>query len=267
MRDIVGNNSALVRDLAERPDTVDYAVGDVHGYLDNLVAALRWCAADAAARGMRARVHLLGDYVDRGPDSRGVVELLMRGWDDPHVELLPLRGNHDHVFASVVADPRHELAREWWEHGGQQTLMSYGWDPVRDGLPGDIRRWVSDGHARFLGSLPLACTVGQRLFVHAGVRPGRALARQTGRDLMWIRTEFLKYQGDYGHVVVHGHSPESANPRDHGNRIAMDGGCFYTGNLAVAAFDPGACAPRFMIAKSVMFEPTPPRIAGPLPAP
>nr|WP_250807762.1 metallophosphoesterase family protein [Neorhizobium tomejilense] len=253
--------------LIEDPDTVEYAIGDVHGYLDNLVTALRLCENDAASRGMRARIHLLGDYVDRGPDSRGVIELLMEGPKSADAEWLPLRGNHDHVFAAVCRDPAHELAREWWEHGGQQTLMSYGWHPLSHSFPSDIGSWVPKEHSDFLASLPLGHTVGGRLYVHAGVRPGRSLAEQTDRDLMWIRSEFLKYKEDFGHVVVHGHSPEAANPQDHGNRIAMDGGCFFTGNLAIAAFDPGVPAPRFMVAKALQFEPVRRAAADPLPAP
>ena len=252
--------------LEEDPETIEYAIGDVHGYADNLRTALRWCAADSEQRGMKARVHLLGDYVDRGPDSRGVVELLMEGPSRDHVEWLPLRGNHDHVFSAVCREPTHELAREWWEHGGQQTLVSYGWDPL-SGFPADIGGWVPREHAEFLGSLPLGHVVGGRLYVHAGVRPDRALDEQTDRDLMWIRNEFLKYRGDYGLVVVHGHSPEMSNPQNHGNRVAMDGGCFMTGNLATAAFDPGNPEPRFMIAKAALFEP-PRRLADvPLPPP
>lgn len=226
---------------------IEYAIGDVHGYLDHLKEGLRWCAADSAERGMRARIHLLGDYVDRGPNSRGVIELLMEGPSDDHVEWLPVRGNHDHVFAAVCRNSSDELAREWWEHGGQQTLMSYGWHPIRDGLPRDIGSWVPIEHSNFLASLPLAHVVGERLYVHAGVRPGKALDEQTDRDLMWIRNEFLKHKENYEFVVVHGHSPEAKNPLVHSNRIAMDGGCFYTGRLAVAAFDPGEPAPRFNI--------------------
>jgi serine/threonine protein phosphatase 1 len=243
-----------ILDLDERTDTIEYAIGDVHGYAENLACALRMCAADAADHGMRARIHLLGDYVDRGPDSRGVIEMLMEGPHDDHVEWLPLRGNHDHVFASVCRDPKHELAREWWEHGGQQTMMSYGWHPLRDGMPADIGTWVPKAHSDFLMSLPLAHVVGSRFYVHAGIRPGRPISDQTDRDLMWIRNEFLKHKGDLGVIVVHGHSPEAANPQVHGNRIAMDGGCFYTGNLAIAAFAPGGLEPRFMIAKSALHQ-------------
>ena len=101
------------QEYEERPDTTDYAIGDVHGFADHLLGALDWCARDAEASGRRARIHLLGDYVDRGPDSRRVVDILMAGPGADHVEWLPLRGNHDHVFAAVCRDHRYELAREW----------------------------------------------------------------------------------------------------------------------------------------------------------
>ncbi len=256
-----------ILDFKESNDTIEYAIGDVHGYAENLACALRMCANDASDHGMRARIHLLGDYVDRGPDSKGVIEMLMAGPEEDHVELLPLRGNHDHVFAAVCRDPKHELAREWWEHGGQQTMMSYGWNPLIHGMPSDVGSWVPKAHSDFLASLPLGHVVGNRFYVHAGIRPGRALIDQTDRDLMWIRNEFLKHKGDLGMVVVHGHSPEAVNPQDHGNRIAMDGGCFYTGNLAIAAFDPGVAAPRFMIAKAMDFGPSYRKETELLPAP
>jgi serine/threonine protein phosphatase 1 len=255
-----------ILEFKESPDTIEYAIGDVHGYLDHLICALQMCSVDAADKGMRARIHLLGDYVDRGPDSKGVIELLIDGPSEDHVEWLPLRGNHDHVFAAVCHDPTHELSREWWEHGGQQTLISYGWNPLVHGMPSDVGSWVPKSHSDFLSSLPLGHVVGNRFYVHAGIRPGRSLIDQTDRDLMWIRNEFLKYKGDFGVVVVHGHSPEATNPQDYGNRIAMDGGCFYTGNLAISAFDPGVPEPRFMIAKGLNFDTTYERKQERLPA-
>jgi serine/threonine protein phosphatase 1 len=250
-----------IRHLPETEDVVDYAIGDVHGHLDHMVAALDWCARDAESRGKSGRVHLLGDYVDRGPDSRAVLEVLMEGPGDAHMRWMPVRGNHDHVFASTCRDVSYPLAHDWWAHGGQQTLASYGWDPLRHGLPATVAGWVPNDHSDFLMSLPLANVVGPRLFVHAGVRPGRALDEQTDRDLMWIRSEFLKYSGDFGHVVVHGHSPEEHHPRDFGNRVAMDGGCFYTGRLAVAAFEAGCPAPRFHVVDLESVEGMAPRPA------
>lgn len=231
--------------LTPDPDVIEYAIGDIHGYAPEMEAALLWCSEDAARLGKKARVHLLGDYVDRGPDSRRVLEILREGPRDAHVEWLPIRGNHDETFARVWFDHRDELAPEWWARGGQQTLMSYGWNPLLDGLPRSLADWVPEDDIAFIRSMPLAHVVGDLLFVHAGVRPGRRLEEQSDRDLMWIRSEFARHEGDYGHTVVHGHIPDEGHPKRFSNRIAMDGGVFFTGRASVAAFEYGAPEPRF----------------------
>lgn len=240
-----GSMADRITVLEEDPGVIDYAVGDVHGYRAHMEAALRWCAEDARERGMLGRVHLLGDYGDRGPDTRGVIERLMRGPDEDWMTWHPVRGNHDEVLTRAWRDPYDENAFDWWSHGGQQLLVSYGWRPLVHGLPDLLADWIPVEHIEFLEGLPLANLVGSKLFVHAGIRPGNPLERQTDRDLMWIRTEFLKFKGDHGLTVIHGHSPEAENPVDHGNRIAMDSGCFYTDVLSACAFDPGEPKPRF----------------------
>jgi serine/threonine protein phosphatase 1 len=234
-----------IRTLKPAAGVIDYAIGDVHGYHDHMVTALDWCAQDALEKGCKGRVHLLGDYVDRGPQSKEVIETLMVGSQHDHMTWLPIRGNHDHVLAAVWHDFQHELSREWWEHGGQQTLMSYGWSPIKHGLPNTIKEWIDPAHIQFLSSLPLANLVGDILFVHAGVRPNVTLPEQTDRDLMWIRGDFLRYKDSFGLLVVHGHSPEVENPVDHGNRVSLDSGCFFSGNLSIAAFDYWNTEPRF----------------------
>jgi serine/threonine protein phosphatase 1 len=243
-------------DFEPRANVIDYAIGDVHGYLEHMVVALEWCAEDARSRGCEGRVHLLGDYVDRGPDSRGVIEHLMAGSPDRHMTWHPLKGNHDFVFASTCRDPRYALAAQWWEHGGQQTLMSYGWNVAEDGYPGDIARWVPRAHSDFLMSLPVGHTLGAVVFVHAGIRPEVALVDQTDRDLMWIRTEFLNAQ-DLGYRVVHGHTPDTKNPVVTPDRVSLDAGCFMSGNLALAAFDHGAPHPRLHVVSSAIRSPAP----------
>lgn len=233
-----------VEEFGDDPGTVHFAVGDVHGCLAQLEAALSWCAQDAGERGMLGVVHLLGDYVDRELDSRGVVEFLMRGPDDPHMEWRPKRGNHDDMLDRVWRDPHDPEAAGWWEHGGQQTLASYGWDPVVHGMPSLVSDWVPRDHAEWLASLPLAAETPFAVFVHAGLRPGIPLQRQSERDLMWIRQDFLKSGHDFGVPVVHGHTPDKANPAIHPNRVALDSGCFMGGILSIAAFDPGDRRPR-----------------------
>lgn len=236
----------MIDEFGPDDGVVHYAIGDVHGFLPQMSEALSWCAEDADSAGMRGIVHLLGDYVDRGPDSREVIEVLMKGSPDRHVEWRPLRGNHDDVFARTWRDPEDAEAAGWWEHGGQQTLASYGWNPLLHDLPDTIGEWVPAAHAEFLLSLPLVATTPDAIFVHAGLRPGVALADQTPRDLMWIRSTFTKSAYDFGRPVVHGHTPESENPKQHANRVALDSGCFIGGVLSAAAFDPGSREPRFM---------------------
>src|SRR5690606_22175457 len=111
--------------FASSPDIIDYAIGDVHGCLEQLKTALAWCASDALQNGTRGRVQLLGDYVERGPQSKDVIELLIDGPQDAHMTWHPLKGNHDDMMATVWYDPSHPMATAWWQHGGQQTLASY----------------------------------------------------------------------------------------------------------------------------------------------
>ena len=236
----------MITEFSEDGGTIHYAIGDVHGFLWQMQAALRWCAEDASARGMRGCVHLLGDYVDRGPDAKGVIECLMAGSPDPHVEWLPLRGNHDDVFARTWQNAADPEAAGWWEHGGQQTLMSYGWHPLHDPMPDTLSEWVPESHVAFLSSLPLVAVTPTAIFVHAGLRPGVDLRNQSSRDLMWIRGAFSGADHDFGRVVVHGHTPGSENPKRHRGRVSMDSGCFIGGILSAAAFDPGSAEPRFM---------------------
>ena len=218
-------------------EITDYAIGDVHGCVAQLKAALEWCASDALQNGTRGRVHLLGDYVDRGPNSKEVIDLLIDGPQDEHMEWHPLKGNHDDMFSSVWYAPSHEMASAWWEHGGQQTLTSYGWNPLYHPIPDHISEWVPEEHAAFLKALPLTAETDTHIYVHAGLRPELTLEQQNERDLMWIRSEFSRSSYDFGKVVVYGHTPDSKNPRDHGNRIAMDSGCFATGILSIVAVD------------------------------
>jgi len=234
----------MITTFEEDPGVVHYAVGDVHGCLTQLEAALAWCSEDAADAGLRGVVHLLGDYVDRGPDSRGVIDLLMRGPAEANMDWRPKRGNHDDMLARAWRDPGDPETAGWWEHGGQQTLASYGWNPVVHGLPSRVSDWVPREHAEWLATLPLAAETPFAIFVHAGLRPGIPLRSQAPRDLMWIRSDFLRSDHDFGVPVVHGHTPDSANPVVHPNRVALDSGCFMGGILAVAAFDPGDRRPR-----------------------
>ena len=218
-----------------------YAIGDVHGRSDLLGQALAWIEADAGPR--PARVVFLGDYVDRGPDSKGVVETLMRGPRRPDHEWVPLKGNHDAMMAAACAGVRPENVMLWFANGGVETLESYepGWRMRRASLPGDV---VPAEHVSFLRGLPCRFEDEARIFVHAGLRPGVPLAEQDEEDMLWIRDEFLRSDHDFGKLVVHGHTPNPDGPELLPNRLNLDTGAVWTGRLTVAAFDPGARLPR-----------------------
>jgi serine/threonine protein phosphatase 1 len=225
--------------------TRTYAIGDIHGHLDKLVEAHRRIAADRAATGdSEAPVVHLGDLVDRGPDSRGVVDFLLRGIAaaEPWVVL---KGNHDRLMTMFLeADPRHDpsLRPEFsWlgdNLGGLRTLASYGVDVFgpRGGLHAAGRAAVPAAHIDFLTSLPLSFSRGACLFVHAGIRPGVPLERQSEADLLWIRREFHEDTRDHGVLVVHGHTPVEAILH-HGNRVNLDSGVAFGGPLTVAVFE------------------------------
>ena len=222
-----------------------YAIGDIHGCskeLDQLTTSIVRDSADAPDS--RAIVYL-GDYIDRGPDSKGVLDRLLNppsGFAAYHV-----RGNHDQVMLDFLADPA--VYREWGEFGGRETLASYGVAPPRgdDGAYARARDRLllalPPRHLDFLNRLPLSVTLGDYLFVHAGIRPGIALGNQSLEDLMWIRNDFLDSTEDFGTVVVHGHTP-GENPVRRANRIGVDTGCYASGRLTAAVLEGTTC--RFL---------------------
>jgi serine/threonine protein phosphatase 1 len=208
-----------------------YAVGDTHGHNDALGPLMRELREDAAKSRPAERPLLifLGDYVDRGPDSRGVIDAILALQADGPFELVCLKGNHEDALLRFLADPAYAPA--WIDNWGEATLRAYGVDPW--GGEAVQARFVAafpDAHRAFLARLRTSLTVGDYLFVHAGVRPGVALAEQADRDLMWIRYDFLESDEDFGKVVVHGHTP-SARPEIRPNRIGIDTGVYYSGVL------------------------------------
>ncbi|HKR89996.1 MAG TPA: metallophosphoesterase family protein [Phenylobacterium sp.] len=215
-----------------------YAVGDVHGRLDVLKPLLHDIAQDALATRPDHRPVLvfLGDYVDRGPDSRQVVDLVLKLQLDGAFDVVALKGNHEEALLQFLAEPA--FAMTWMEHGGAATLASYGvqpcamrtdadaWGAVRDAFD----QALPDDHRRFYGELQLFHVVGDYAFVHAGVRPGVALKAQTTHDLLWIRYEFLNDRGPHDKVIVHGHTP-AEQPQMLGHRLGLDTGAYATGVL------------------------------------
>ncbi len=215
-----------------------YAVGDVHGRLDLLDPLLRDIATDALATRPRQRPLLvfLGDYVDRGPESRQVVERVLQLQADGGFEVVALKGNHEEVLLQFLADAA--FGTVWLELGGGPTLESYGAAPP--GARGDVDGWsrqrdafdaaLPERHRRFYGELELMRAVGDYAFVHAGVRPGVALQDQSEHDLLWIRNEVLLAPGPFGKVIVHGHTP-AVEPQLLKHRLGVDTGAYATGVL------------------------------------
>lgn len=234
-------------ELKADPLTTHYAIGDVHGCLLELEQALQWCSDDALEQQKNGIVILLGDYIDRGPRSADVINLLIEGPKDSHMKWIAIKGNHDDLMAKTWFNPNHEEAESWWQFGGQQTLMSYGWDPLEHAIPYHLNEWIPESHARFLDELPIGVETNTHLFVHAGIRPLIPIKEQDPNDLMKIRGLFYTSGYDCGKPVVHGHTPNKNHPHDYGFRVALDSGCFQSGLLSVAAFDYPDPKPRFKV--------------------
>ena len=221
-----------------------YAVGDIHGRSDLLRAMHGLILADAARRPTpRKLVVYLGDYVDRGNDSSGVIELLLNQ-PLPGFEHVHLRGNHEDILLTFLDDL--SIGPNWLTYGGRETLESYGIAaPEAQAEPAELERAqlalhanLPRAHLDFLRALPLAHAEGGYFFVHAGIRPGVPLERQHQDDLLWIREEFLESQADFGCVVVHGHTITAA-PEVRHNRIGVDTGAFFSDHLTCLVAEGG----------------------------
>jgi serine/threonine protein phosphatase 1 len=221
-----------------------YAIGDVHGRLDLLDQLLAKIALDfAESRVQRRLLVFLGDYVDRGPDSRGVIERLAQG-ALPGFEHIYLTGNHEDLMLRFLADPE-EAGAAWLWNGGQTTLASYGIasDPLIAPGPSDLLALrdallaaLPAQHRQFLDSLKHYHVEGDLVFVHAGLKPGRLLARQAIEDMLWIRDEFLTSPADFGKLVIHGHTVTMA-PEARANRVGIDTGAWKTGHLTALGLE------------------------------
>ena len=228
---------------AAPPETRIYAIGDIHGRLDLLVRLQELIVADAARSNARRRVLVyVGDYIDRGPDSAGVIDLLLDR-PLPGFEIVHLLGNHEDTFLQFPDDTG--VGPSWLTYGGVQTLASYFIDAAPyfqyderelQRLQGEIRRRVPRRHIEFMRRLALTHMEADYLFVHAGIRPGVPLERQERDDLLWIRGEFLDSTEDHGKIVVHGHTI-SELPDQQPNRIGIDTGAFHTGRLTCVVLD------------------------------
>ena len=219
-------------------DTRIYAVGDIHGRADLLIETTARIDDDIRRRPIARTVEIyLGDYIDRGPDSKTVIDLLATRLVENRA--VCLRGNHEALLADFLRDPAH--FRHWQQLGGVQTLASYGVYP-RPGIETEIelhRRFLNAfprAHELFLQCLRYSFCCGDFLFVHAGIRPGIPLERQKHEDLLWIRQEFLNSAQDHGKCIVHGHTPVPYPDIRH-NRINIDTGAWKTTTLTCVAIE------------------------------
>ncbi len=207
-----------------------YVIGDIHGCLDRLVSLHFQIAADLAARPVPYSLLIhLGDYVDRGPDSAGVLWLLA-GDVRPRVnQRVDLKGNHEVMMLDALAG-RSQAPAHWIDNGGDATLESYR-ITIGDQLrPAEWRATVPSLHVDWMQRLDLMHREGNYLFVHAGIRPGVPIRAQKSDDVMWIREPFLSDRGAREVVVVHGHTPRP-QPEVFENRIGIDTGAAMGGRL------------------------------------
>ena len=205
-----------------------YAIGDIHGCDAQLANLHALIAEDLAERPVDTAVLLhIGDYVDRGANTAGVLSRLSRGPQIDGMRVVNLLGNHDDTMLNALSGDR-AAATDWLFAGGRAALESYGLDP--DGPRESWGETVPGAHLAFLRSLTIQHREGGYLFVHAGVRPGVPLEEQTREDMLRIRQPFLYTERDLGAVVVHGHTPVKEPVVRH-NRIAIDTGAVFGGLL------------------------------------
>ncbi len=244
----------LLHDARTPPGLRIYAIGDVHGCLDELETILQKIHDDCDSSGLAStvfeekknstgtpipRLIFLGDYVDRGPDTKGVLDRLIK-LQHTAPDTIFLKGNHEALMLEFLAAP-HATER-WLEWGGDETLQSYGVNPIlgrrNEDLASDLKERMPAEHLSFLKNLSLTHQEGDFLFVHAGLRPGVTLDEQKEEDLLWIRKKFHKMSASErpNQVVVHGHQPVE-KPLDAGWRIDVDTGACWSGRLTAVALE------------------------------
>jgi len=230
--------------LRNRPltafDEVIYAVGDIHGrkdLLDKLMSSILADFAESKAQvsfPLAGRIVFLGDYIDRGPDSCGVISALL-SLNTPGIDINCLKGNHEAVMLSVLENP--SVFRNWLRHGGVETLISYGVtvDPNAEPDALEVARQTfsknfPEDHRIFLENLPSYHERAPLFFVHAGVDPEKPLNMQGDDDYLWIREAFLSSRKPLESIIVHGHTPQD-EPSWDGRRIGLDTGAYFTNRL------------------------------------
>jgi len=216
-----------------------YAVGDIHGRLD-LFEAMIAAIEDEIMRapGLDHRIVLLGDLVDRGPDSAGVIARTQAWQQARNVRVLA--GNHEEMFLAAFEKP--ETLRHFLKHGGYETIVSFGVSPRQlaalelDELFALLPQVVSQATRDYIAAFETMIRAGDYVFVHAGIDPSRPLGEQKRSDLLWIRERFLNHQGPLEKVVIHGHTIFD-KVMDCGNRIGIDTGAFRSGVLTALVLE------------------------------
>jgi len=228
--------------LPSVPDDVRvYAIGDIHGRLDLFERMLALIDADHAARpAKRQVVILLGDLIDRGPESAQVVARAM-ALHASAIETHMLAGNHEEMFLLALTGDS-EAVRLFARVGGRETMLSYGMSDAEydrvdfEELAAMMRALVPQSHMEFIGGMADVVEMGDYAFVHAGIKPGVPLAEQRPSHLRWIRGEFLNHRGAHPRFIVHGHTiTETVDEQP--NRIGIDTGAYASGRLTALALD------------------------------
>jgi len=238
MTDFDKEASAALRSTSD-PAACIYAIGDIHGRLDLLDRAIEAIRRDFGGSGRTAITVTIGDYIDRGPQSCGVLDRLAANpFPTPYVAL---KGNHEAIFERFMTDP--SVGDNWRWVGGLETVASFGIAVADmmmgrnyDRAAGALKLALSPRQSAFLRSLRPSLSLGRYFLCHAGVRPGIPLEQQAEQDLLWIRDEFLQSTADFGKIVVHGHTP-GREPQVRPNRINIDTGAFATGRLTCVVLE------------------------------
>lgn len=221
-----------------------YAIGDIHGRYDLMKHLIGMIEEHAAKQpgSKPAHIIILGDMIDRGPDSDKVIRSLRRRAREGNMTVL--LGNHEEIMLRAI-DGEPGVMKSWLRFGGAQTLQTFGIEPPADDfdqpeLARKIKEAIPENWIEWLRQLPVSARSGDYFFCHAGLRPGIALNRQSRKDLLWIRDEFLDNDDTHGVVVVHGHSISPDVELRH-NRIGVDTGAYRTGMLTAVYLEDRRC--------------------------
>ncbi len=198
-----------------------FAIGDIHGCLDKVERLL----SRLPINWDRDLLVFLGDYVDRGPDPSGVVQLMIELKAEHPGRVVCLKGNHEVMFLDFLKNG--PLSRSFLDYGGQKTLRSYG---LNEDIPEPRERYLPLSHLQFLKALPISLDTPKYFLVHAGVKPGKPLSAQSEDDMLWIRHEFIRSDYDWGKRIIFGHTPFDT-PLIKANKIGIDTGAVYGGRL------------------------------------